>query len=539
MRPITIRFENITRATPSTLESSATILVASLSKLHSPTGARFAAQRVMVRSSSCPIRGEGGAALASIQSPMVNSPALERLLADAVPLEAHEAVAVAQQVVYNRVASGEPVAVEEFADVLGRLLAATPRMPAALRYAAARAVGDVQAPPFESVEELALALKRFEKGDRVSVVRGVLARTRRPVRPTRPRLATAAAAIAASALIGAAAGTAWNRRASLPEASRFAAVPASPTVVVPPVQGLPLPSNAAARRTDVAPSAARRDSATVDTAPAAKRVAPPIVRAVANDPAPEFSPAFRDDGSSVMFHTGRTRSESSAIKSAAPIDGGIQILTIVDDGARNFHVQPSPDGTRIAFDSDRDGERAVYVANADGTDVQRLTTGGYAAVPTWSPDSRQIAFIRAEPDRPRVWNIWLLTLGTRELRRLTEFRYGQTWGASWFNDGRRIAYSHESQLAVRDLSTGAEQTYRSPVPGRLIRTPAVSPDGDHVIFQVSGNGAWLLDLRDGSMRCVLSDPSAEEFAWAPDGRRVAFHSQRDGQWGVWIMAPTT
>jgi Tol biopolymer transport system component len=101
-----------------------------------------------------------------------------------------------------------------------------------------------------------------------------------------------------------------------------------------------------------------------------------------------------------------------------------------------------------------------------------------------------------------------------------------------------VAYTHESQLSILDLPTGAERHYRSPVPHRLVRTAAVSPDGSHVMFQVTASGAWLLDLRDGSMRCVLTDPSAEEFAWSPDGRRVAFHSRRDGQWGIWIMAPS-
>jgi Tol biopolymer transport system component len=73
------------------------------------------------------------------------------------------------------------------------------------------------------------------------------------------------------------------------------------------------------------------------------------------------------------------------------------------------------------------------------------------------------------------------------------------------------------------------------VKGRLVRTPAVSPDGTRVIFQVTRDGAWMLDLSDRSMRRVLTDPTAEEFAWAPDGRRVAFHSRRDSQWGIYIL----
>ena len=131
--------------------------------------------------------------------------------------------------------------------------------------------------------------------------------------------------------------------------------------------------------------------------------------------------------------------------------------------------------------------------------------------------------------------MWLHSLDAPDAKRLTNYRFGQPWSASWFPDNRRICYTHEDKVIVLDLDTGRSTEFGSPVKGRLVRTPAVSPDGTKVIFQVFRNGAWILDLTDGSMRCVLTDPTAEEFAWAPDGRRVAFHSRRDGQWGIYIL----
>jgi Tol biopolymer transport system component len=238
-----------------------------------------------------------------------------------------------------------------------------------------------------------------------------------------------------------------------------------------------------------------------------------------------------------MFYHAKSGDRSALMRAETDSRGAIlRITSIVDDRAQNFHARPSPDGTRIAFDSDREGERAVYVADADGRGVQRISGEGFAAVPSWSPDGRTIAFVRAEPDRPKVWNLWTADLSTGATRRLTAHRVGTPWGGSWFPDGRRIAYSHEKRLVILDLSNGRERVYRSPVPDRLVRTPAVSPDGRRVMFQVRHDGAWILELRDGSMRRVLADPSAEEYTWSPDGRRVAYHSRIAGKWGVWVMA---
>jgi hypothetical protein len=248
-----------------------------------------------------------------------------------------------------------------------------------------------------------------------------------------------------------------------------------------------------------------------------------------------FSPSFAPRGGPLFFHTGGARDATSAIAMTSASGGDGRVVPVIDDGARNYHPQASPDGRLIAFDSDKDGERAIYVASADGKDVRRISGPGYAAVPSWSPDGTRLTYIRAEPGRPRVWNLWVQSVDEGTARRVTSHASGQTWAASWFPDNRRIAYSHEDQLVVTDLSTGKSTQFRSPVAGRLVRTPAVSPSGSKVVFQVFRNGVWMLDVATGAISRVLSDPVAEEFAWSPDGRRIAFHTRRNGVWSIYLM----
>lgn len=337
----------------------------------------------------------------------------------------------------------------------------------------------------------------------------------------------------------------WAQRTASP-------APDDPTAAVEPAvrrgPGAPEPEPRASAAAGVEPAAGSPSATGADAAPADERPAVdaepayeeaerPAYRLVAADAA--FSPSFASAGSAMFYHDGDDRTGGSALIRADTDSRGstLRITRIVDDSANNFHVRPSPDGTRIAFDSDRGGVRGVYVADADGRNVRRVSPEGFAAVPSWSPDGSMLAFVRAEDGQAKVWNLWTLDLATGELAQVTRHRYGQTWGGSWFPDGRRLAYSHEDRLVIHDRHTGNERVFRSPRKGRLVRTPAVSPDGRRVMFQVSRDGAWMLELADGSMRRVLEDRTAEEFTWAPDGRRVAYHSRQSGAWGVWVMAP--
>jgi Tol biopolymer transport system component len=384
-----------------------------------------------------------------------------------------------------------------------------------------------------------------------------------PAHPARDRRwmrkgVLAAMAIPALLAIGVAPAL-WQRsiaqRTSTPTAAGrpldSAPAASAPGVPTPRVEATSTPAaSVRAAATEPETAAAPRTGSPAVTLPPAERPAPASARLAdssvpSGEPRPAldmqdgptaYSPAFASVGSAMFYHAD-SGGQSALMRADTDSNGSIlRITSVVDDRARNFHARPSPDGTRIAFDSDREGERAVYTADSDGRNVRRISGEGFAAIPSWSPDGGTIAFVRAEPDRPKVWNLWTADLATGRMRRLTSYRYGQPWGGSWFPDGRRIAYSHEDRLVVLDLPTGKQRIFPTPVKGRLVRTPAVSPDGNRVMFQVYRDGTWLLELDEGSMRKVLADPSAEEYTWSPDGRRVAYHSRSAGKWGVWVMA---
>jgi Tol biopolymer transport system component len=303
-------------------------------------------------------------------------------------------------------------------------------------------------------------------------------------------------------------------------AAQQAAAPSQPRVIVAPSQGA------------VPPAQQSQTAQQSQAAQAAKPSPPQLLDVRVGDGA--FSPAFASTGRELFFHAGRANGRLLV----ANLDERMQVRRVTavrDDGARDYHPRVSPDGRWIAFDSDRDGERGVYVAARDGGQLRRVSGEGYAAVPSWSPDMKWLAFIRGEESRPRVWNLWLRDVATGTMQRHTAHRSGQVWGASWFPDGRAVAYSHEQQLIISPLDGRKKVVVNSPLRGRLVRTPAVSPDGKSVVFQVFRDGAWLYDVQSGSLRRILDDPSAEEFSWSPDGQSIAYHSRRDGAWKIWVL----
>jgi TolB protein len=193
-----------------------------------------------------------------------------------------------------------------------------------------------------------------------------------------------------------------------------------------------------------------------------------------------------------------------------------------------FQIDPaySPDGSRIAFASAREGTLDVYVMNADGSDTRRLTsTPANDGQPTWSPDGRQIAFQRDDGD-----HIYVMRSDGSGVRRLTN-DLAPEGEPAWSPDGTWIAYARRTPGSevqevwlVRPNGQGRHQLTKLE---STAYTPAWSPDGKTIAFAARHNGIRFAISTigvDGKGRRLVSYSSEDAFepAWSPDGKTIAF-----------------
>lgn len=215
------------------------------------------------------------------------------------------------------------------------------------------------------------------------------------------------------------------------------------------------------------------------------------------------------------------------------------VSALVESPGADGHAKWSPDGSRIAFVSSRDGNCDVYVMNSDGTDLNNVTnTSANELYPSWSPDGTHLVYASDESGRA---DLFILDLSSGERQGLVDTGLHHNYPA-WSPDGRVIAFSGGTQPAgadvVHDIYTidvldGSVKEVT--LQGELLLAP---------VWQKSGAKLSYLD-RDGPLTIWVTNPDGvggEEFldggfhSWSPDDGQLVFDREvDDGDVDIYVV----
>jgi TolB protein len=235
---------------------------------------------------------------------------------------------------------------------------------------------------------------------------------------------------------------------------------------------------------------------------------------------------FAVDGSSLLFESRRTG--KAQIWTMRPDGGGARQL-LKSDGNDHGRVAPSPDGRRLCFSSDREGQNALYVLDIASGGVTAISDqASWSFGPSWSKRD-EIAYFSAKGGNKL--NIRTVRPDGSGDRQITD-RPGESRQPWWSPDGNMLAFSS-------DGGSGEFQIWLAEADGSKARSITVSGNWQQPFWSPDGTklavSTKLEDLHfriivmnsDGSEPQEIAQPAAADNVhpvWSPDGRSIVFTS---------------
>jgi Tol biopolymer transport system component/tRNA A-37 threonylcarbamoyl transferase component Bud32 len=259
------------------------------------------------------------------------------------------------------------------------------------------------------------------------------------------------------------------------------------------------------------------------------------LRRLSNDPTAVFSdePVFSTDGRRVIYSSNRGGATNIW---SLPVDGGEPVRLTTGPGPE---ASPSVAMTgEMAFVSSR-WRNALIAHDLNGRRTRTLLTHSpFLWAPSFSPNGRELAFSRGEVDG--AWHLWLVPVDGGSARQLVSGARGEVYPR----------YTPDGQFVTYHTWDRPHRVWRVPLRGGppVALTPPdldaafgdVSPDGMNLAFVVSDEKQGERVYRDrvgaGKPTLLTASPASVP-RWSPDGRWIAFSSDRGFGGGIFIVRP--
>jgi TolB protein len=237
-----------------------------------------------------------------------------------------------------------------------------------------------------------------------------------------------------------------------------------------------------------------------------------------DDPADDYTPAWSPDGRQIAFYSERDGNYEIYVMNS----DGSGLVRLTDHPANDRWPAWSPDGKKIAFTSERDGNYEIYVMSvedalqgAEGSNLVRLTDNpADDGDPAWSPDGKKIAFTS---DRDGNYNYEIYVTNVEDALQGAE-------------GSDPVRLTHEDGFPPHE---GARGPAWSPDGGQIAFTSDRDGDDDIYVMDI-GDALQAADGGD-LVRLTDNPAFDEAPTWSPDGQKIAFQSYWGGNFEIYVM----
>jgi len=222
-------------------------------------------------------------------------------------------------------------------------------------------------------------------------------------------------------------------------------------------------------------------------------------------------------------------------------ENGNNELILTNDTGQNFFALPgwSPDGKKMLYTSNIDGDLDIFAVDITDSNITQLTDyPGEDVYPAWSPDGTKILFY-SKKDDPMVGDIYIMDADGSNVQRLT-FDGGADY-ASFSPDGTKIVFNTHVDGGLEIFVMDADGSNQTRLTNNTVHDggPRWSPDGTKIVFNSTrdGNTEYYIMNADGSNQTNITNYSGPDYyaVISPDSSRAVFTSNRDGDFDLYLV----